>query len=80
MNARQTTPVRAKWWRFSAYEVKDGYLRPAPDARLEEPKEYDIGKEQQRRRKPKKKEDPLYAEAIGLLPVGDLHVPPPGET
>ncbi len=23
------------WWRFDRYEIRDGYIRPAPDARLE---------------------------------------------
>ena len=28
-------PSGGLWWRFSAYEIKDGYVRPAPGAKLE---------------------------------------------
>ena len=33
--ARTSESGPAKWWRFSRYELRDGYLRPAPKARLE---------------------------------------------
>ena len=23
-----------KWWRFSAYEIREGFIRPAPGAKL----------------------------------------------
>ncbi len=29
------TPKQAEWWCFDAYEVKDGFIRPVPGARLD---------------------------------------------
>ena len=33
--AQAFNPFTFSWWRFSSYELKDGYIRPAPGAKLE---------------------------------------------
>lgn len=36
MQAYEAPVVRDVWWRFDAYELRDGFIRPAPGARLEQ--------------------------------------------
>ena len=50
-----------QWWKFTRYELKDGYIRPAPDATLSE---YDPWSE------PPPGADTAYASLANLVPRG----------
>src|SRR6267142_2242056 len=32
---REPHVVAGRWWRFTKYEIRDGYIRPAPGAELQ---------------------------------------------
>jgi len=64
---KDATGARGWWWRFSDYEISDGYIRPARGAKLER---YDPWQEY-RKGKPEFKErkvQPPYAELVNLFP------------
>ena len=54
-------PLVAQWWKFTRYELKDGYIRPAPDATLSA---YDPWSE------PPRGADTAYASLANLVPRG----------
>ena len=54
-------PLVGQWWKFTRYELKDGYIRPAPDATLSE---YDPWSE------PPPGADTAYASLANLVPRG----------
>ena len=54
-------PFAGQWWKFTRYELKDGYIRPAPDATLSE---YDPWSE------PPPGADTAYASLANLVPRG----------
>ena len=54
-------PLVGQWWKFTRYELKDGYIRPAPDAILSE---YDPWSE------PPPGADTAYASLANLVPRG----------
>src|SRR5918912_966861 len=51
------------WWRFEDYELRDGYIRPAPGAKLER---YDPWADY-RARQGKRELQPPYKSLLGLL-------------
>ena len=54
-------PLAGQWWRFTRYELKDGYIRPAPDATLSA---YDLWSE------PSPGADTAYELLANLVPRG----------
>ena len=60
-----TDPHTQTWWRFSRYELRDGYIRPAPDATLEEYAPWDQHRSGRDARM--KKQQPPYQELVGVL-------------
>ena len=54
-------PLVGQWWKFTRYELKDGYIRPAPDATLSA---YDPWSE------PPPGADTAYASLANLVPRG----------
>ena len=54
-------PLVGQWWKFTRYELKDGYIRPAPDATLSA---YDPWSE------PPRGADTAYASLANLVPRG----------
>ena len=52
-------PLAGQWWKFTRYELKDGYIRPAPDATLSA---YDPWSE------PPPGADTAYASLANLVP------------
>lgn len=60
------------WWRFDRYEVRDGYIRPAPRAKLQryDPWEaYQAGKAPGRKRR---KQAPPYQSLLDILQKGSF--------
>ena len=53
------------WWRFSEYELRDGYLRPAPGAALERYRPWDLYRDS--REKAERGQQPPYQELTALL-------------
>ena len=60
-----TDPHTQTWWRFSRYELRDGYIRPAPDAKLEEYAPWDQHRSGRDARM--RKEQPPYQELVDVL-------------
>ena len=54
-------PLVGQWWKFTRYELKDGYIRPAPDATLSA---YDPWSE------PPPRANTAYASLANLVPRG----------
>ena len=54
-------PLAGQWWKFTQYELKDGYICPAPDATLSA---YDLWSE------PSPGVDTAYASLANLVPRG----------
>lgn len=61
--ARDWQAAAGKWWRFTGYEIRDGYIRPAPDAQLET---YDPWEAYQRTKRRGKEVLPPYARFVNL--------------
>ena len=70
MNA-STYPITDNWWRFNRYELRDGYIRPAPGAKLEIYDPWAAFFDVQR------KHDPPYRSLLNL--VNDIASLPAGE-
>src|SRR4051812_21030165 len=52
------------WWRFGRYEVRDGYIRPAPQAQLDE---YDPWAEYHAARRGRQEKPAPYQSLLSLL-------------
>ena len=59
MTREPLKPLAGQWWKFTRYELKDGYIRPAPDATLSA---YDPWSE------PPPGADTAYASLANLVP------------
>jgi len=51
----ETLPLRTKWWKFDAYEIKDGYILPKKGANLKEYDPFDVYESVWQRTKGKRK-------------------------
>lgn len=58
------SPYSGAWWKFSKYEIADGYIGPAPDAELEE---YDPWQRYLEARATRKDRDPPYRALLALV-------------
>ncbi len=62
--AKPLNVAAGSWWRFSRYEVRDNYIRPAPGAKLEE---YDPWEEYRASLNPRLDVPPPYLTLMSLL-------------